>query len=151
MEASHGKEEKRQESGKEKEKKESSKKEREKEVIEQTRKKSGQEKGRPKEGETQSGQESRNASGNDGGIGGYSPCDSGDAGRGENRPEPRSRVALSDGFQAVSGFGSELRSVRGPLCPGLNRGHSSAGEVDQAQQLLDLLGLTASLRLSAYL
>ncbi len=153
MEASHGKEEKRQESGKEKEKKESSKKEREKEVIEQTRKKSGQEKGRPKEGETQrkGGQESRNASGNDGGIGGYSPCDSGDAGRGENRPEPRSRVALSDGFQAVSGFGSELRSVRGPLCPGLNRGHSSAGEVDQAQQLLDLLGLTASLRLSAYL
>ena len=130
MEVSHGKEEKRQESGKEKEKKESSKKEREKEVIEQTRKKSGQEKVRPKEGETQrkGGQEGRNAGSNNGGIGGHSPFASGGAGRGENRLEPRSRVAFSDGFQAISGFGCELRSVRGPLCPGLNRGHSSAGE-----------------------
>ncbi len=153
MEASHGKEEKRQESGKEKEKEESVRKEREKEVVEEICKKSGQEEVRPKEGETQTkgGQEGRNAGSNNGGIGGHSPFGSGGAGRGENRPEPRSRVALSDGFQAVSGFGSELRSVRGPLCPGLNRGHSSAGEVDQAQQLLDLLGLTASLRLSAYL
>src|SRR5712664_2936633 len=105
MEASHGKKEKRQESGKEKEKKESSKKESEKEVVEENRKKSGQEKVRTKEGEIQrkSGQESRNAGGNDVGIGGYSSFDSGDAGRGENRPEPRSRMALSDGFQALSG------------------------------------------------
>src|SRR5437867_2255961 len=153
MEASHGKEEKRQESGKEKEKKESSKKEREKEVVEEAREESGQEKVRTKEGETQrkDGQESRNASGNDGGIGGYSPFDSGDAGRGENRPEPRGRMALSDGFQALSGFGSELRSVRGPLCPGLNRGRSSAGDGERAWQLLDLLGLGACLRLSACL
>src|SRR5258706_415072 len=50
MEASHGKEEKRQESGKEKEKEESSKKEREKEVVEKIRKKSGQEKDRPSSG-----------------------------------------------------------------------------------------------------
>jgi hypothetical protein len=105
MEASHGKEEKRQESGKEKEKEESSKKEREKEVVEEIRKKSGQEKVRPKEGETRrkGGQESRNA-GNDGGIGGHSPFGSGDAGRGENRPEPCSRVALSDGFETISGW-----------------------------------------------
>src|SRR6266480_1077287 len=81
MEASHGKEEKRQESGKEKD--------------------------RPKEGETQrkGGQEGRNAGSNDGGIGGRSPFGSGDARRGENRPEPRSCMALSDGFQAISGLG----------------------------------------------
>lgn len=123
MEASHGKEEKRQESGKEKEKEESSKKEREKEVVEETRKKSGQEKVRPKEGETQrkGGQESRNAGSNDGGIGGHNPFGSGDARRGENRPEPRGCMALSDGFQAIGGL-SEPRSVRGPLCPGLSRG-----------------------------
>ena len=153
MEASHGKEEKRQESGKEKEKEESGKKEREKEVVEETRKKSGQEKVRPKEGETQrkGGQESRNAGSNDGGIGGLRPFGGGDAGRGENRPEPRSRMALSDGFQALSGFESELRSVRGPLCPGLNRGRSSAGDGERAWQLLDLLGLGACLRLSACL
>ncbi len=134
MEASHGKEEKRQESGKEKEKKESSKKKREKEVVEEAREESGQEKVRTKEGEIQrkGGRESRNAGGNDVGIGGYNPFDSGDAGRGENRPEPRSRMALSDGFQALSGFESELRSVRGPLCPGLNRGRSSAGDGERA-------------------
>src|SRR5213594_2021620 len=153
MEASHGKEEKRQESGKEKEKEESGTKEREKEVVEEARKKSGQEKVRPKEGETQrkGGQEGRNASSDDGGIGGHCPFGSGDAGRGENRPEPRSRMALSDGFQALSGFESELRSVRGPLCPGLNRGRSSAGDGERAWQLLDLLGLGACLRLSACL
>ncbi len=147
MEASHGKEEKRQES------KESSKKKREKEVVEEAREESGQEKVRPKEGEIQrkGGRESRNAGGNDVGIGGYNPFDSGDAGRGENRPEPRSRMALSDGFQALSGFESELRSVRGPLCPGLNRGRSSAGDGERAWQLLDLLGLGACLRLSACL
>ena len=107
MEVSHGKEEKRQESGKEKEKKESSKKEREKEVAEEAREESGQEKVRPKEGETQrkGSQESPNAGSNDGGTGGYAPFDSGDAGRGENRPEPRSRMALSDGLQALSGLG----------------------------------------------
>ena len=107
MEASHGKEEKRQESGKEKEKEESVRKEREKEVVEEICKKSGQEEVRPKEGETQrkGGQEGRNAGSNNGGIGGHSPFGSGGAGRDENRPEPCSRVALSDGFQAVSGLG----------------------------------------------
>ena len=120
MEASHGKEEKRQESGKEKEKEESSKKEREKEVVEEIRKKSGEEKICPKEGETQrkGGQESRNAGSNDGGIGGYSPFASGDAGRGENRPEPRSRVALSDGFQALSGLGVNCGQSGGLCAPG---------------------------------
>src|SRR5256885_17140860 len=75
MEASHGKEEKRQESGKEKEKEESSTKERQKEVVEEARKKSGQEEVRPKEGETQrkGGQEGRNTGSNDGGIGGRRP------------------------------------------------------------------------------
>ena len=107
MEASHGKEEKRQESGKEKEKEESSKKEREKEVVEETRKKSGQEKVRSKKGEAQGkdGQESRDAGSYDGGIGGHSPFDRGDSGRRENRPEPRCRMALSHGFQALSGLG----------------------------------------------
>ena len=145
MEASHGKEEKRQESGKEKEKKESSKEEREKEVVEEAREESGQEKVRPKEGETQrkGGQESRSAGSNDVGIGGYGPFDGGDAGRGKNRPEPRSRVALSDGFQALSGLGVNCGRSGGPLCPGLNRGHSATEEEDRAQQLLDHLGLTA--------
>ena len=119
MEVSHGKEEKRQESGKEKEKKESSKKEREKEVAEEAREESGQEKVRPKEGETQrkGGQESRNA-GSDGGIGGLSPFGSGDdARRGENRPEPRSCMALSDGFQAISGLGVYRGQSGGPCAP----------------------------------
>ena len=119
MEASHGKEEKRQESGKEKEKKESSKEEREKEVVEETRKKSGQEKVRPKEGETQrkGGQESRNAGSNDCGIGGHGPFGGGDAGRGENRPEPRSCMALSDRFQAISGLGVNRGQSGGPCAP----------------------------------
>ena len=118
MEVSHGKEEKRQESGKEKEKEESSKKEREKEVVE-TRKKSGQEKVRPKEGETQRkcGQEGRNAGSNDGGIGRRSPFGSGDARRGENRPEPRSCMALSYGFQAISGLGVNRGQSGGPCAP----------------------------------
>src|SRR2546427_10606259 len=107
MEASHGKEEKRQESGKEKEKKESSKKEREKEVAEEAREESGQEKVRPKEGETQrkGGQESRNAGSNDGGTGGRGPFDRRDAGRGENRPEPPSRMALCHGSHGLSWVG----------------------------------------------
>src|SRR2546429_1047240 len=94
MEASHGKEEKRQESGKEKEKKESSKKEREKEVVEEAREESGQEKVRPKEGETQrkGGQESRNAGSNGVGIGGYSSFDTGHAGRGEEPARRRARL-----------------------------------------------------------
>ena len=128
MEASHGKEEKRQESGKEKEKEESGTKEREKKVAEETRKKSGQEKVRPKKGETQrkGGQESRNAGSDDGGIGGgHSPFGSGDARRGENCPEPGGCMALSDWFQAIKRVGSEPRSVRGPLCPGLSRGRSA--------------------------
>jgi len=117
MEASHGKEEKRQENGKKKEKEESSTKERKKEVAEEARKKSGQEKIRPKEGETQrkGGQESRNAGSNDGGIGGHCPFGSGDARRGENRPEPRGCMALSDGFQAISGLGVN-RGQSGGLC-----------------------------------
>ncbi|HYQ93546.1 MAG TPA: hypothetical protein VEP70_01780 [Burkholderiales bacterium] len=117
MEASHGKEEKRQESGKEKEKEESSTKEREKEVAEEARKKSGQEKIRPKEGETQrkGGQESRNAGSNDGGVGGHSPFGSGDGRRGENRPESRGCMALPDGFQAISGLGVN-RGQSGGLC-----------------------------------
>jgi len=125
---SHGKEEKRQESSEEKEKEESSKGE--KEVVEETR----EEKVRPKKGKAQeeSGQESCGEAGSaDGGNGGSNAVHGGNA-RGENRPEPRSRLALSDGFQALSGLGSELRSVRGPLCPGLNRGRSSAGDGDRA-------------------
>ncbi len=115
MEASHGKEEKRQESGKEKEKEES----RQKEVVEEARKKSGQEEVRPKEGETQrkGGQEGRNAGSNDGGIGGHCPFGSGDARRGENSPEPRSCMALSYGFQAISGLGVNCGRSGGPSAP----------------------------------
>ena len=117
MEASHGKEEKSQESGKEKEKEESSKKERQKEVVEEARKKSGEEKVRPKEGETQrkGGQESRNAGSNDGGIGGHSPFGSSDARRGEDRPESRSCLAFSDGFEALGGLGAN-RGQSGGVC-----------------------------------
>src|SRR2546429_8886972 len=99
MEASHGKEEKRQESGKEKEKEESSTKERQKEVVEEARKKSGQEEVRPKEGETQrkGGQEGRNAGSNDGGIGGRSPLGSGEARGGGKRPVPPSCPGPSAG------------------------------------------------------
>ena len=129
MEVSHGKEEKRQESGKEKEKEESGTKEREKKVVEEARKKSGQEKVRPKKGETQrkGGQESRNAGSDDGGIGGDSPFGRGDARSRENRPEPGGCMAFSDGFQAIKRVGSEPRSVRGPLCPGLSRGRFGPG------------------------
>src|SRR5256885_2631949 len=104
MEASHGKEEKRQESGKEKEKEESSTKEREKKVTEEIRKKSGQEKVRPKKGEIQrkGGQESRNAGSDDGGIGGgHSPFRSRDPRRGGKRPETRRPTALSHRLQAL--------------------------------------------------
>jgi hypothetical protein len=132
MEASHGKEEKRQESGKEKEKEESSTKEREKKVAEETRKKSGQEKVCAKKGKTQrkGGQESRNAGSNDGGFRSHSPFGSVDAGRGENGPEPGGCMALSDGLEAIKRVGSEPRSVRGRLCPGLSRGRSAAERRD---------------------
>src|SRR6266852_6139662 len=118
MEASHGKEEKRQESGKEKEKEESSKKR-------------GQEETSPKESEAQkkSGQESCHQTGSsDGGIGGDGAFHGGNARRGENRPQPRSRLALSDGFQALSGLRMNCGQSGGRSCPGLNRGHSTAGE-----------------------
>src|SRR5467141_3059390 len=111
MEASNGKEEKRQESGKEKEKKESSKKEREKEVVEKIRKKSGQEKVRPKEGETQrkGGQESRNAGSNDGGVGGHSPSYRRRCRRGCGR-RPRHRCCRRCGFPGRPSSGSRLLS-----------------------------------------
>jgi len=117
MEASHGKEEKRQESGKEKEKEESSTKEREKEVAEEARKKAAKKKSARKKAETQSkgGQESRNAGSNDGGVGGHSAFGSGDGRRGENRPESRGCMALPDGFQAISGLGVN-RGQSGGLC-----------------------------------
>src|SRR2546423_14332659 len=113
MEASHGKEEKKQESGKEKEKEESRKKEREKEVVEEIRKKSSQEKVRPKEGETQrkGGQESRNAGSNDGGIGGLRPLRGRDAGRGENPPQTRGPMAPFGGVPTPNGFGAKPRHV----------------------------------------
>src|SRR5260221_4068351 len=119
MEASHGKEEKRQESGKEKEKEESSTKEREKEVAEEARKKSGQEKVRPKEGETQrkGGQESRNAGSNDGGIGGHTPFGRGDTRRGENPPETPGCLAPSAGYPALNGVGGEHGPSEGRLAP----------------------------------
>src|SRR2546422_6334964 len=112
MEASHGKEEKRQESGKEKEKKESSKKEREKEVVEEAREESGQEKVRPKEGETQrkGGQESRNAGSNGVGIGGLTSVLSRDPGWGPNTPLPPVPVALFHGSLEFTGTRVHLRS-----------------------------------------
>src|SRR5256885_16579072 len=116
MEASHGKEEKRQESGKEKEKEESSTKEREKKVTEEIRKKSGQEKVRPKKGEIQrkGGQESRNAGSDDGGIGGgHSPLRRGNARGGENPPEPGRPKAPSRGPQGLTrGWGEPAAGPR---------------------------------------
>jgi hypothetical protein len=105
MEVSHGKEEKRQESGKEKEKEESSKKESQEEIAEEAGK--GQGEASPKKGEAEkkNGQEGCQQTGSsDGGIDGHGAFDGGNARRGENRPEPRSRVALSDGFQALAGL-----------------------------------------------
>src|SRR5258708_149055 len=129
MEASHGKEEKRKESGKEKEKEESVRKEREKEVVEEICKKSGQEEVRPKEGETQrkGGQEGRNAGSNNGGIGGPSPLRRGGAGGGGKTPPPPHPRGPFPGVPGRKGVGGGLRSVRGSLCPGLDRGHSSTG------------------------
>jgi hypothetical protein len=128
MEVSHGKEEKRQESSKEKEKEESSKKESEKEVVEETREeKSGEEKIRPNKGKAKeaSGQESCGEAGSaDGGNGGSSAVHGGNA-RGEDRPEPRSCLAVSNGFQALSGLRMNC-GQSGALRLGLNRRHSVA-------------------------
>jgi hypothetical protein len=91
----YGKEEKEQEGGEEKEKEEGSRTQGKKEIVEETRKKSGQEKSK-----AESGREGRDeTSGSNGGIDEHGVLD--DAGRGENRPEPRSRVALSDGLEAL--------------------------------------------------
>ena len=98
---SHGKEEKRKESGKEKEKEESGKKEGKEEIVEEARegKEVRQEKG---EVRAKNGEESRDETGNsDGGIDDCNVFDGGDARRGEDRPEPRSRMALSDGLEAL--------------------------------------------------
>src|SRR6266849_5099777 len=99
MEASHGKEEKRQESGKEKEKEETSKKE--------------------SEAQKKGGQESCHQTGSsDGGIGGDGAFHGGNARRGENRPQPRSRLALSHGFQALSGLRMNCGQSGGVRAPG---------------------------------
>ena len=111
---SHGKEEKRQESSEEKEKEESSKGE--EEVVEETR----EEKVRPKKGKAkeESGQESCGEAGSaNGGNGGSNAVHGGNA-RGENRPEPRSRLALSDGFQALSGLRMNCGQPGGVRAPG---------------------------------
>ncbi|HET7200063.1 MAG TPA: hypothetical protein VFI80_04540 [Burkholderiales bacterium] len=110
---SHGKEEKREESGEEKEKEESGKKERKKEIVEEARegKEVRQEKG---EVRAKNGEESRDETGNsDGGIDDCNVFDGGDARRGEDRPEPRGRMALSDGLEALE------RVARTALSPGL--------------------------------
>jgi hypothetical protein len=110
---SHGKEEKRKESGKEKEKEESGKKEGKEEIVEEARegKEVRQEKG---EVPAKDGEESRDETGNsDGGIDDCNVFDGGDARRGEDRPEPRGRMALSDGLEALK------RVARTALSPGL--------------------------------
>ena len=122
MEVSHGKEEKRQESSEEKEKEESSKGKRE--VVEETREEKS---GRPKKGKAreESGQEGCGKAGSaDGGNGGFSAVHGGNA-RGEDRPEPRSCLALSNGFQALSGLRMNC-GQSGALRLGLNRRHSVA-------------------------
>lgn len=92
-----GQEEKGEEGGEEEEEKEGSRTKSEKEVAEEARKKSGQEKGKaeiPKEVRAETGR-------SDGGIDDHGVFDGGDARRGENRPEPRGRMALSHGLQAL--------------------------------------------------
>lgn len=118
---SHGKEEKRQESSEEKEKEESSK-ESEEEVVEEIREEKS---GRPKKGKAQeeSGQESCGEAGSAADGNGSSSAVHGGNARGENRPEPRSRLALSDGFQALSGLRMNC-GQSGALRFGLNRRHS---------------------------
>lgn len=102
----YGKEEKEQEGGEEKEKEEGGRTQGKKEVVEETRKKSGQEKGK-----AESGKEGRGETG--GGIGEHGVLDHVGAGRGENRPEPRGCMALSDGLEAL-----ERVANRAALSPG---------------------------------
>lgn len=137
---SYGKEKESQKSSEEKEEEESSKKESKKEVGKETRKKeSGQEEARQKEegGKTQEeiGQESCGETGSgNGGVGGCNAFHRGNAG-GENRPEPRSGLALSDGFKALSGLRMDCgRPESQALGLGLDRRHS-----DAAGQIGDLL------------
>jgi hypothetical protein len=94
---SHGKEEKSQKSSEEKEKEESVKKESQKEVVKEARE---EESGQTEEGSQEGCGEAGSA--NDG-SGGISAVLSGNA-RGKNCPESRSRLAVSYGFQALSGL-----------------------------------------------
>jgi hypothetical protein len=99
---SHGKEEKSEESGKEKEKEEGSKEESQKEVVEEAHKeKSGQEKACAKKGEGQE-EGGHETGGVDVWSGGSSPLRRGSI-RGENRPEPCGRLAVSNWLKTVSG------------------------------------------------
>ena len=68
----------------------------EKEVAEEARKESG-----PEEGKAEIRKESRAKTGSDCGIDVHGVFDGVDARGGENRPEPRGRVALSNGLQAL--------------------------------------------------
>src|SRR6266853_4375066 len=71
------------------------------------------------EAKKKSGQESCHQTGSsDGGIDGYSAFHGADAGRGEDRPEPRSRLALSDGLKALSGLGVNCGQSGGCCAPG---------------------------------
>ena len=100
----YGKEEKEQEGGEEKEKEEGGRTQGKKEIVEETRKKSGQE-----EGKAESGKEGRDETGgNLGGINEHGVLDNVGAGRGENRPEPRGCVAVSDGLEALERVGAAL-------------------------------------------
>ncbi len=81
-------------------------------------KKAAKKKKKRKATQRKGGQESRNAGSSDGGIGGRSAFGGGDARRGENRPEPHSCMALSDGFQAISGLGVNCGRSGGLSAPG---------------------------------
>jgi hypothetical protein len=105
---SHGKEKESQKSSEEKEEEESSKKESEEEVGKEIREeKSGQEEVCQEEGgkaQKKGGQESCGETGSaNGGNGGSSAFHGGNA-RGKNCPEPCSSLALSNGFEALSGL-----------------------------------------------
>ena len=91
-----GQEEKGEEGGEEKEKEEGSRTKSEKEVAEEARKEGGQE-----EGKAEIRKESRAETGSDGGIDDHGVFDGVDVRRGDNGPEPRGRVALSHGLQAL--------------------------------------------------
>lgn len=125
---SHGKEKESQKSSEEKEEEESSKKESKEEVGKEIREeKSGQEEVCQEEegGKTQKkvGQESCGETGSaNGGNGGSSAFHGGNA-RGKNCPEPRSSLALSNGFKALSGLRMGCGQLEGSSL-GLNRRHS---------------------------